>query len=83
MKLFEFKLLEDSEKLDILYAKGIYIGKRFQAGKTVILLQLDAFYAEIYYVKYRKYVECVYSFETTALLDPYLEQIDVQNLVEQ
>ncbi len=83
MKLFEFKLLPESEKLNLLYASGVYIGKRYHSGRTVILLQLDSFYAEIFYVKYRKYVDRVHSFETTALLDPYLEQIEVPGLAVQ
>lgn len=77
MTLFDFQLLEDSEKIDVLYEEGVYIGKRKDGNRTVLLYQLESFYVEVFYRKHRRYVTRVHCFSSTALLDPYLEQIPV------
>lgn len=81
MTLFDFKLLSQREQLDLLYQQGVYIGKQKKVDVTVLLYQLDSFYIEIYYRKYRCYVLGVRCFTTMERLDPYLEQIAVDNLV--
>ncbi len=81
MTLFDFKLLENSEKIDVLYEQGVYIGKRREGNGTVLLYQLESFYVEVFYKKHRRYVARVHCFSSTALLDPYLEQIHVAYLV--
>jgi len=82
MKLLEFKLLTDEAQLDILYKTGVYIGKRKLKGKTILLYQADSFYVEVFYKKYRYYIEDIRFSESTDMLDPYLEQIHVEHLVE-
>jgi hypothetical protein len=64
----------------LLYKEGIYIGKRRTYNRTVLLYQLESFYAEIFYKSYRRYVDHIHCFETTAEIDPYLEDIDVADL---
>jgi hypothetical protein len=81
MTLDEFTLLQDKEKISLLYENGVYIGKRKLANTAVILYQLEGFYAEVFYRKYRRYIESIYCFEDTERLDPYLLEIDVEHLV--
>ena len=81
MTLYEFKLLSDEERLDILYNQGVYIGKRKYGKETVVLYQLEGFYIEVFYIKYRYYVRRLHCFRSTLLLDPYLEGMNVENLV--
>jgi hypothetical protein len=81
MTLFDFQLLRQNEKVDVLYEQGVYIGKRKQGEATVLLYQLDSFYVEVFYKKYRCYVTKLHCFSSTSLLDPYLHQIDVESLV--
>ena len=81
MTLFEFRLLELPDQVALLYSEGVYIGKR-KEGKTIILLyQLEAFYIEVYYRTYRRHVKTLYCTASTSILDAYLEQIDVEQLV--
>lgn len=81
MTLQEFLLLSQDEQARLLYENGVYIGKR-KLGKTAIVLyQLEGFYAEVYYHKYRCLIECISCFAGTARLDPYLAQIKVEHLV--
>ncbi len=81
MKLFEFEILSDSEKIGHLYKHGVYIGKQKEEGSTSVLYQLDCFYVEVSYRKYRQYIERINSFASVSMIDPYLEQIDVEHLV--
>lgn len=81
MTLYDFKLLTDNKQLDILYKQGVYIGKRKYGHEIVVLYQLEGFYVEVFYVKYRCYVHRLHCFHSTLLLDPYLEDINVEHLV--
>ena len=81
MRLSEFDLLSCEKQLTILYQQGIYIGKRKVDEFTKLLFQLESFYVEITYVSYRLSIHRVYYCESTSVLDPYLEQIEVEYLV--
>ena len=81
MTLFEFQLLSEGEQVAALYQQGVYIGKRKVESMTVLLYQLESFYAEVYYRSYRRYIYKIRCLDSTTILDPYLEQIDVEYLV--
>ena len=81
MKMHDFQLLPEQEQIDILYQYGVYVGKRKEAFSVILLYQFESFYVEVFYRKYRSHVRRLHCFESTDLLDPYLEQIDVENLV--
>ena len=81
MTLFEFKLLQETVQVSILYEDGVYIGKRKENESTMLLFQLDSFYVEVFYSSYRRYISRILCSESTVLLDPYLEQIDVEYIV--
>lgn len=76
MMLFDFGLLPDSEKIEILYTQGVYIGKRKQDEIFYVLYQVESFYVEVVYKKYRYYIDHIRCFSSTAQLDPYLEQME-------
>lgn len=79
--LYDFSVLSTAEQIDILYANGVYIGKTLKEDMNVVLYQLDAFYVEIYYRKYRCLVQRVRCFTSTMCLNPYLENMDVAELI--
>lgn len=81
MTLFEFQLLSEGEQITALYQQGAYIGKRKEEKRTVLLYQLESFYVEVHYRSYRRYVYKIRCSGSTSILDPYLEQIDVEYLV--
>lgn len=81
MNLFEFQLLASKEKTDFLQQNGVYIGKRKEGESVLLLYQLESFYVEIKYRKYRRFIANIRCFESTSVLDPYLEQIEVAILV--
>jgi hypothetical protein len=82
MTLYEYHLLGEPEQVDLLYQEGIYLGKRKFRDLSVVLYQLDDFYVEVHYDKYRYLINAVKYFHSTDLLQPYLEQIDVEELIK-
>jgi hypothetical protein len=79
--MYDFQLLPEQDQIEILYQFGVYIGKLKEEFSIVLLYQLESFYVEVYYRKYRSCVKYLHCFDSTELLEPYLEQIDVENLV--
>ena len=80
MTLFDFQLLSEGDQITVLYNEGVYIGKRKKKEMTALLYQVDSFYVEIVYKKYRRYIASMKCTASTAILDPYLEQISVEYL---
>lgn len=81
MRLLDFTRLPNEEKANLLYKQGVYIGKCKKRNTTVVLYQLEGFYVEVYYRKYRCFIDRISCFSGTARLDPYLNQIDVEHWV--
>jgi hypothetical protein len=81
MNLYEFEMLTDNEQVDLLYKEGVYLGKRKVGEYSVVLYQVDNFYIEILYKKYRYYISRIRCFTSVKLLDPYLSQIDIVELI--
>jgi len=81
MRMSEFELLLQNQQIAILYQQGVYVGKIKRGQQTRLLFQLESFYVEIAYTSYRLSIYQMYYSESTSILDPYLEQIDVEYLV--
>jgi hypothetical protein len=80
MKLLEFQSLSQDEQVFILYQQGVYIGKRKNGDQTRLLFQLESFYAEVFYTSYRRSIYKIHISDSTSILDPYLEQIKIENV---
>jgi hypothetical protein len=81
MRLYDFTHLPQKEKVTLLYKHGVYVGKR-RYGKTIaVLYQFEGFYAEVFYRIYRREIDRISCFSDTTRLDPYLADIDVEQLV--
>jgi hypothetical protein len=76
MTQFKFQRMPEADQLSILYNDGVYIGKRREGRLTILLFQVDSFYVEVFYKKYRKDIEKILYSRSTDMLDPYLEQIN-------
>ncbi|HEY0679005.1 MAG TPA: hypothetical protein VGD17_12010 [Chitinophagaceae bacterium] len=83
MTMYEFRLLTDQEQLDIVHSKGVYIGKRKVKELTSILYQVDGFYIELFYRRYRYHISHIRCSSSIAAAEPYLDQIDLAELVGQ
>jgi len=76
-----FESLPYNSKTQLLYNEGIYIGKRALNGFTAVLYQVHSFYVEIFFMEYRRQVKCFHVSESTHILNPYLDQIEVNELI--
>ena len=81
MRLYNFARLTEEKKVNLLYDQGVYVGKRKKGDTTVVLYQLEGFYAEVYYRKYRCFIDRISCFSSTTRLDPYLSEMNVEHLV--
>ena len=80
MTLIDLSQLQISEQLELLYTEGIFLSKRRLGTKTVILYQLGNLYVEIYYRIYRQIVDRIAYSDELRILDPYLDQISVNDI---
>lgn len=81
MKQIDFELLNKEEQIEVMYQKAVYLGKRRSGKTTILLYQLESFYIEIYYLKYRQIIRKIHCFDSTDYLGPYLEKVDVRELI--
>jgi hypothetical protein len=81
MTTYEFSLLNIRDQVDLLYQDGVYAGKRKVGTTVATLYQLDGFYVEVFFLKYRCQVERLCAFNSTFFLTPYLQEIDIHGLV--
>jgi hypothetical protein len=81
MTMPEFELLPYNEKIDLLYREGVYIGKH-KGDVARVLYQVESFYVEINYKKYRRTIIDFQCFTCTDRLNPYLWQINVEDIIK-
>jgi hypothetical protein len=78
--LESFRALNTDEQAILLHRDGIYVGKRSLKGHVAVLYQLHGFYAEIWYAQYRRHIDRILASESTDILQPYLDQVQVRDL---
>ena len=80
LSLTEFRDLPQELQFEALHKHGVYVGKRKVGKQTVVLFQLHGFYVEVYYKQYRKIIEHIVTSDSTDILQPYLDQINIRDL---
>jgi len=80
MKLKDFKILDREDQLHCIEERAILLGYRDSGVYTVALFQLEGFYIELFYDIIKLEYKRIKLFEDTALLDPYMELIDITEL---
>ncbi len=73
MDIQSFLRLNKKMQSELLYNDAIYISKRKSKSLTALLYQLDFFYVEIFYSKYRYNIISIKCFTNTDILDAYPE----------
>lgn len=81
MILQEFQLLSDEEKFQILKERGVLIAQRENNHHFADLYQIDSFYMEVFFLRWSQRLWKFHSFNLEVLLTPYLEQIDIYELL--
>lgn len=81
MTITHFSTLSLVKQLELLYTEGVHLAKRNCDGTPVILYQFGKWYVEIFYEKYRSVVSHTRSTDGTEILEPYLDNLDIETLV--
>ena len=82
MRLSDFVMLTTEEKKLIVLHEGVLIGKRKNRENIVFLFQMGSFYIETFCNRLNKSIEEYRIFDHPNLLRPYLEGIQIDDLLE-
>jgi len=82
MKLSEFILLNEQEKKSIVLHKGVLLAKRSGFESRIFLFKLGSYYVEAYCNPVNKAIDEYRMFDNIKALNPYLETIPLDNLLE-
>ena len=81
MTLYQFKLLERSEQIEMISKQAVYLTERIDGDYTYKLYQLDTFYIEEeWHTKFNER-RSYNSFISEEQLTPYLKNIDLSSLL--
>ena len=81
MLLHQFKYEEKSKKKELLFQNGIYLASRFIKGVQILLYQINSFYVEVHVDVEEEEIGYMRAFTSTDDLKPYLDNIDVSDLL--
>ena len=80
MTFNQFKYLSEDDQESILWKKGVELARKHDSFYHYILFQVDGFYMEIQYTFPERAIVRIMCFEDTALLEPYLRNINIDSL---
>jgi hypothetical protein len=80
MKLSDFILLDEEEKKQAVLHEGVLISKRAVPSFFIFLFQVHNFYVEACFNADSKDIEEFRMFGQTSLLQPYLDNISLDDL---
>ena len=83
MLVSHFHQLNEKVQLDTLEESGVFIAERNRPFYNIKLYQLDGFYVELYYHTHFNVVVNINCFTNTDCLDPYLQSIDLDALIDE
>ena len=81
MTLHHFNTLNQNKQKETMLERGAFLADRTTEDFITILYQVDGFYVEIIYLRADNKIVLVRSFDSADELQPYLEQIDLSNLL--
>lgn len=81
MTIHEFNLLDDTSKGQAIIKYGVLLAERLCMDLQLALYQIDGFYVEVYFNSTYKVIQGLKSFDDIRTLEPYLEKIDINELL--
>jgi hypothetical protein len=82
MTLTQFSRLQKEEQIAIIKKEGIFLFIRQECGIDIILYQIDGFYVEVFFEAANNHNFRIRSFDDTAALDAYLQDINLSEIRE-
>jgi threonyl-tRNA synthetase len=80
MTHLQFHHLSELQQLSVVDKKGVPIAERTSPYCDLHLFQVEGFYVEIHHHKHFNVVTRINSFADTSLLEPYLQNISIDDL---
>jgi hypothetical protein len=81
MTVQEFRDLTESQQTEVLYGDAVYIDKRKSGDNSIVIYQIDGFYVEVCFYKYRQHIAWVRCSDSINILNPYLDKMDIVELM--
>jgi hypothetical protein len=81
MKMYQFNCMDEVRQIELLWSKGALIGSRKQGFYKVLLYQVDSFYVEVFYEYFKGKMAKLNSFTDSDRLEPYLNSINIEALL--
>ena len=82
MNIFDFHRLNEKQQLDTLEKSGVFIAEMNGPYYNIKLYQVNGFYVELYFHTHFNVVVNINCFTNTDCLDPYLENIRLDELID-
>jgi hypothetical protein len=82
MDYYAFNCLPREERAELVWQHGRFLAIRSEFGCSVVLYHLYGFFAEVWYSPEDNQIALVHGFGSKQLLEPYLEVIDLEGLLE-
>jgi hypothetical protein len=80
--LYEYNLLSTDEKAQTLWDLGEFIVSRKSKTNSANLYSISDFFVEVNYDNDKNEIVDLRSFKSNKLLEPYLDYIDLEKLLE-
>ncbi|WP_162056036.1 hypothetical protein [Pontibacter pamirensis] len=82
MNYYQFNCYSRDKRADLVWQQGRFLAIRTEMGCSVVLYHLSGFFVEVWYSPEDNQIALVQGFERRELLEPYLELIDLEGLLE-
>jgi hypothetical protein len=79
--IYEFQMLSENEQASHLWECGEYLVTRIEAENKINLYALKDYYVEVTYQGQINKITGLRIFKTLRLLEPYLDQLDLNELL--
>jgi hypothetical protein len=77
MDLRQFKGLEESVQIGVIWNNGVHVATRDDSVYQYLLYQLDDFYVEVWYHIELEVIHRFVAFDNMDRLEPYLQESDI------
>jgi hypothetical protein len=81
MTIYQYKVLQEKEQAEVLWEMGVHLGERFDGEHKILLYQIEGFYVEVFYHQEQNKLVRLRSFRNVDQLRPYLERMDITQLL--
>lgn len=82
MKLHRFQTLPETDQFDLIDEQAVFLAERNDGYYTIRLYELDGFYVELYCHSHFNVIIKTKAFRDTNKLEPYLEEINIGELID-